>query len=185
MYMVFPSILVSVTSTTYRFFLLALDLFILVAFNMPPPSEADKSHLAGRLAHVRSAIVTGTSSGIGRSIATSLAAAGVGLVVCADLDPATGKGEGATWETDEAEKTMPTHRLIARRHGKGKAVFVRCDVTTERGAPGAKGEVASEGEGEGEVGETVWGVEELVKETVRRAGGRLDVYVEPGSFRAP
>lgn len=90
------------------------------------------------------AVVTGASSGLGRAIALEFAANDAGLVVCADLQP-TARGD---WGISEAG--VPTHELICKRYGEGKALYVEADVT-----------VAAE-------------VESLVEEAVR-VGGRLDV----------
>lgn len=89
-------------------------------------------------------IITGASSGLGRAIALAFAANGAGPIICADLRP-VGRGD---WGVDEPG--VPTHELINERFGKGKATFVKTDVT-----------VANE-------------VENMVKEAVR-LGGRLDV----------
>lgn len=89
-------------------------------------------------------IVTGASSGIGRAITLAFAANGACPIICADLQP-TGRGE---WGVDEPG--VPTHELINKRYGEGKAVFVKTDVT-----------VAEE-------------VQTLVKTAVE-VGGRLDV----------
>lgn len=92
------------------------------------------------------AVVTGASSGLGRAIAVEFAAHGAGLVVCADLRP-TARGD---WGISEAG--VPTHELICKRYGEGKALYVKSDVT-----------VAAE-------------VKSLVEEAVK-VGGRLDVSV--------
>jgi NAD(P)-dependent dehydrogenase (short-subunit alcohol dehydrogenase family) len=69
----------------------------------------------------RIAIVTGSSSGLGRCISLALAAEGAS-VVCADLAP-TARAEIAS------ETGVTTHELIAQRGGK--AIFVKTDVGDE------------------------------------------------------
>lgn len=126
----------------------------------------------GRLSGVRAAIVTGSSSGIGRGIALALAEAGARLVVCADLWPLPGNDEDAVSEAISEERRVATHKLILARHGVGRALFVRCDVSIESAERATDDlEVATK---EHKVGEKVWGMADLVAETVRRAG-RLDV----------
>ena len=99
--------------------------------------------LSNRLAS-RISIVTGSSSGLGRAIALAFAANGASPIVCSDLRPDARE----TWTIEEAD--VPTHELICRRYGPGKAVYVKADVT-----------VASD-------------VESLVRRAVE-VGGRLDV----------
>jgi len=70
-------------------------------------------------ASARIAIVTGSSSGIGRCVALALAAQGAS-VVCADLRPSA--------RTEIKEETeVDTHHLIGRKGGK--AIFVKTDVS--------------------------------------------------------
>jgi len=73
--------------------------------------------------HNKVAIITGSSSGLGRAIALAFAAQGTRLVVCADLRPDARGAFGA----DSA--TTPTHELICQRYGEKAAVFVKTDVT--------------------------------------------------------
>jgi len=73
--------------------------------------------------HDKVAIITGSSSGLGRAIALAYAAHGTRLVVCADLRP---DARGA-FGVDSA--TTPTHELICQRYGDARAIFVRTDVT--------------------------------------------------------
>ncbi|KAL8961379.1 MAG: hypothetical protein Q9193_002058 [Seirophora villosa] len=67
------------------------------------------------------AVVTGSSSGLGRAITLLFAAEGAQLIVCADLNP-----HASTSTDHEADTT--THDLICQQHGKGRAVFIETDV---------------------------------------------------------
>lgn len=71
------------------------------------------------------AIITGSSSGLGRAIALAYASHGAKLVVCADL--------GAEPRDAGAEKgdATPTHELVQEIYGKARAVFVKTDVGLE------------------------------------------------------
>jgi len=73
---------------------------------------------SGRL-HERVAIVTGSSSGMGRAIALALAREGA-LVVCSDLKP-----EAAEHGFQE-DKEIPTHMVI--KNNGGKSHFQKCDM---------------------------------------------------------
>ena len=70
----------------------------------------------------KTAIVTGSSSGLGRAIALLFAAQGTRRVICADLKP-----DSPADGVDE-EQGVATHELISRRYGAEKAVFVKTDV---------------------------------------------------------
>ena len=67
------------------------------------------------------AVITGSSSGVGRSIALLFASEGTSLVVCADI-----KSEAVQGADTEAD--YPTHELICKKYGEGKAVYVKTDV---------------------------------------------------------
>lgn len=69
----------------------------------------------------RNAVVTGSSSGIGRAIALAYAAEGAS-VMCADIQP-TARGEAV----DGNPKT--THEAILEKGGR--AAFLKTDVTDE------------------------------------------------------
>lgn len=101
------------------------------------------SLISNRLAS-RCTIVTGSSSGLGRAIALAFAANGASPIVCTNIrsDP------HGDWSVDEA--SVPTHQLVCRRYGEGKAHFVQADVI-----------VSME-------------VEQVVKKAVE-VGGKLDV----------
>ena len=76
------------------------------------------SHFSSQRLLNKIAIVTGSSSGIGRAIALAYAAEGA-AVVCSDLQP------DAKAQMDEKD-VKPTHEVIGERGGR--AIFVECDV---------------------------------------------------------
>ena len=117
-------------------------------------------------------MVTGSSSGIGRSIALAFAAQGTKLVVCADLQPgpriSTGMEEHADPNNDR-----PTHEIICDLYGEERALYVSCDVGVEEGEVEKRDEERG-GEGD-EVTEPQMGVVGVaISEAVRKAG-RLDM----------
>ena len=62
-------------------------------------------------------IVTGASTGLGRTIALKLADEGAKLVVCASrTEKHTGEEEA-------------THDIICKKHGPGKAIFTKTDMS--------------------------------------------------------
>lgn len=69
------------------------------------------------------ALITGSSSGIGRAIALRYAAEGA-KVICADLSPATRVAVLKGPSGQAAPEAQPTHELI----GHGRAAFVQTDV---------------------------------------------------------
>ena len=71
------------------------------------------------------AIITGSSSGLGRAIALAYASHGAKLVICADLQ-AEPRDVGV-----EIDAGIPTHDLVQQRYGSGRAIFVRTDVGVE------------------------------------------------------
>ncbi|MDI1486297.1 MAG: hypothetical protein OHK93_005524 [Ramalina farinacea] len=73
--------------------------------------------------HQKVALVTGSSSGVGRAISLAFAAAGTSLLICADLRPTC----HGVFGTDEPD--VPTHELINSRLGEGKALYMKTDVT--------------------------------------------------------
>ena len=102
------------------------------------PNTQSSRRLADKVA-----IVTGSSSGLGRAIALQLAFEGCKLIVCADLNK-----EARPEVPEEGEEA--THTATCNKHGKGRAIFKKTDVT-----------IANE-------------MEACVKEAVS-AGGRLDM----------
>ena len=84
------------------------------------------------------ALITGSSSGLGRAIALAFAAQGTRLIVCADLQ-ASARVEIA------GETTISTHELILERHGEGRAVFVKTDVTVTGEVEAGVAEAAKRG----------------------------------------
>lgn len=92
-----------------------------------PPFPETVSNGGGHLPRLQGkvAVITGSSSGLGRAIALAYASHGAKLVVCADLRPAPALG------VEEGEDAVvPTHELIEKKFGAGKAVFSECDVGT-------------------------------------------------------
>lgn len=119
------------------------------------------------------AVVTGSSSGIGRSIAIAFASQGAKLVVCADVQPECHDiAETALGPVEVEDRGQPTHEFIRKLHGESTGVFVRCDVGLgfdEEGEP--LHESVHSGE---ERTDKVRGVHVAIEEAVRR-GGRLDM----------
>lgn len=68
------------------------------------------------------AIVTGSSSGLGRAVALQYASHGTKLTVCADIQ------DQPRLDGVEEDKT-PTHELIQRTYGQGASTFVPIDVS--------------------------------------------------------
>jgi NAD(P)-dependent dehydrogenase (short-subunit alcohol dehydrogenase family) len=80
-------------------------------------SQPSSQRLNGRIA-----IITGSSSGLGRAMSLRFAGEGANLV-CVDLRPSP--RDVVPSEVTEG----PTHELVNRKHGEGRAIFVTCDVT--------------------------------------------------------
>jgi NAD(P)-dependent dehydrogenase (short-subunit alcohol dehydrogenase family) len=98
----------------------------------------------------RVAIVTGSSSGLGRQICLQYASHGTKLIVCADLRPERQPTDYKSNDDPRLKNDLPTHELVEDIYGKGKAIFVKCDVGDSKS------------------------VEALVDEAVK-VGGRLDM----------
>ena len=84
------------------------------------------------------ALISGSSSGLGRAIALAFAAQGTRLIVCADLSLSARSeipGEAAT----------PTHELILTHCGDDRAFFMRTDMTVAREAQACVAEVVKRG----------------------------------------
>jgi NAD(P)-dependent dehydrogenase (short-subunit alcohol dehydrogenase family) len=77
-----------------------------------------KSDGTGKL-HARVAIVTGSSSGMGRAIALGLAREGA-HIVCSDLRP------DASPNGFEEDIHIPTHEVIVQNGGQAR--FTKCDM---------------------------------------------------------
>ena len=86
--------------------------------------------------HKKGAIITGSSSGLGRAIALAYASHGTRLIVCADLVPDAPSSDSASSDHDgsgnddpnSADAQKPTHDLICARYGADSAIFCRTDV---------------------------------------------------------
>lgn len=129
--------------------------------------------------HGLTAVVTGSSSGLGRGIALALAAAGARLVVCADLketqhvrstmDPSVKASKGADMASralevsnkdGEDDADTPTHELIRSRYGEDKSFYVRCDISVEQD----------------DVDHDIYSTGYAIQEAINRTG-RLDLFV--------
>ncbi|KAF9638090.1 2-(R)-hydroxypropyl-CoM dehydrogenase [Lasiodiplodia theobromae] len=100
-------------------------------------SNGHQPRLQGKVA-----VITGSSSGLGRAIALAYASHGAKLVVCADLRPAPALG------VEEGEDAVvPTHELIEKKFGAGRAVFSECDVGTPADVKRAVDMAVSKGDG--------------------------------------
>ncbi len=84
------------------------------------------------------ALVTASSSGVGRAIALAFAAQGTKLVVCADLQP-TGKSE----IPEEAAKA--THEILQEKYGADHAIFVKTNALDESEVQACVKEAISKG----------------------------------------
>ena len=130
------------------------------------------STMASRLSN-KVAVVTGSSSGIGRSIALAFASQGAKLIVCADVQPnCYDIAETAPAPAGLNDSSQPTHDFVCRLRGLGTGIFVRCDVSLGLDEKGASlDEVVHLGE---DGMDRVRGVHAAIEEAMR-IGGRLDM----------
>ncbi|KAK4506627.1 hypothetical protein PRZ48_000359 [Zasmidium cellare] len=75
------------------------------------------------------AMVTGSSSGIGRAVALQLATEGAKAVICVDVRPGLAQPRSN-------EDALPTHEVIQSRHGNEAAAFMQCDISVEEDGRG-------------------------------------------------
>ena len=128
--------------------------------------------MASRLCN-KVVVVTGSSSGIGRSIAIAFASQGAKLVVCADIQPNCydiAETVPASEKLDDSRQ--PTHEIVCRLRGLGTGIFVRCDISLGVEEKGASLDEVVRVREEGM--DRVRGVHVAIEEAVRM-GGRLDV----------
>ena len=100
--------------------------------SQPGLQTSSRSESRGRL-HDKVAVITGSSSGIGRAIALSFAEQGTKLIVCVDLQPAPRSLGGTLQDKASWQESKPTHEVISDLYGVGKACFVACDVSIGAG----------------------------------------------------
>lgn len=116
--------------------------------------------------------MTGSSSGIGRSIALAFAREGAKHVICVDIDPKPPNLADSKVDPKELhyvverelnEELITTHDLIRQRHGQDKASFFKCDVSIE-----------SVSWGDGPQSDRIYGMADLMAEAMPILG-RLDM----------
>ena len=78
----------------------------------------------------KTVVITGSSSHLGRAIALLFAECGIRLIICADLKP-----EGRIGGVDDDEG-VPTHDMVCPRHGEGRAVFNKAEVSVSEDVKG-------------------------------------------------
>lgn len=116
--------------------------------SQPPPPQTHPPRL-----HNKIAIITGSSSGLGRAIALAYASHGTRLIVCADLTPDAPSSDSASSDPHvpddndphSADAQKPTHELICARYGVDKAVFCRTDVGDAGSVEGCVGMAVERG----------------------------------------